>query len=70
MNVSPETTVAELMTKYPNGFAVGPGTPDCPGTLSRILMASSHLQHILDGLVRGYPGAQGNQGYLVVDMDD
>lgn len=65
MQVSPSTTVAELMQKYPNGFAVGPGTPDNPGELSRVLAASSHFQALL---LAGLP--EENQGYLLVDMDD
>lgn len=65
MQVKPETTVAELMERFPKGFAVGPGTPDDPGCLSRVLMASSHLPAI----VANYPMASGNKGYMVVDID-
>ena len=66
MKVLPETTVAELMRRFPGGFSVGPGTPDDPGALSRILAASSHLHAILDR----FRCATGNQGYMVVDMDE
>ena len=65
MKVKSETTVAELMKRFPRGFAVGPGTPDQPGCLSRLLMASSHLSAIINfGMI------EGNQGYMVVDMDE
>lgn len=65
MKVEPQTTVAELMQRFPGGFAVGPGTPDKPGDLSRILAASSRLSKV----AHAYPVAQGNQGYMVVDME-
>lgn len=66
MYVGPDVTVAELMSRFPNGFSVGPGTPDEPGSLSRILFASSHFVAI----AKNYPVAEENQGYLVIDMDD
>ncbi len=66
MKVTPETTIAELIKRFPNGFAIGPGTPEEPGVLSRIIFASSHLRVI----VTNHPTPEGNQGYLVVDMDE
>ncbi len=66
MKVEPTMTVAQLMAKYPNGFSVGPGTPDNPGVLSRILYATSHFS-LLAQTTRGV--TQGNQGFLLVDMD-
>lgn len=66
MKVSANTTVAELMKRFPDGFAVGPGEPDNPGELSRVLAASSHLR----GIVSQYPVLEGNQGYMIVDMDE
>lgn len=66
MKVKPDTTVAELMGRYPNGFAVGPGTSNNPGELSRIIAATSHLYMI----EQRYPFPEGNQGYMVVDMDE
>ena len=65
MKVTSETTVAELMSKFPNGFAVGPGCKEHPGELSRILFISSHLRIML----QRYPMIEGNQGYIVVDME-
>lgn len=66
MKVTPETTVRELMTRFPGGFAVGPGTSEQPGELSRVLAATSHLSKV----AQRYPVAEGNQGYMVVDMDE
>lgn len=66
MTVKPETTIAELQARFPNGFAIGPGTPDNPGRLSRILKASSYVQAV----IREFPFATGNQGYMVVDLDE
>ncbi len=66
MKVTPETTVRELTKKFPNGFCVGPGTPEEPGVLSRIIFATSHLRAI----VANHSVPEGNQGYLVVDMDE
>lgn len=66
MQVKPDTTVAELMARFPNGFSVGPGTPEDPGTLSRIVFASSHFV----ALAKSHSVAEGNRGYLVVDMDE
>jgi hypothetical protein len=65
MKVSPETTVAELMARFPAGFNVGPGTPERPGDLCRNVAASSHLFKI----AQAYPLPPGNGGYVVVDMD-
>ena len=28
MDAKPEMTIAELMKRFPNGFSIGPGTPD------------------------------------------
>lgn len=63
--IDPYTTIRELMARYPNGVVIGPGTPDRPGVVMRILLASSHL----NAIVAEYPFATGNQGYLVVNMD-
>jgi hypothetical protein len=65
MKVKPEETVAELMERFPNGFAVGPGSPEEPGCLNRVLMLTSHL-HII---AHHHPMPAGNQGYMVVDID-
>jgi hypothetical protein len=66
MKVTSEITIAELMKRFPNGFSVGPGTPENPGALSRIIFASSHLRAVASN----HPIVEGNQGYLVVDMDE
>ncbi len=66
MKVEGKTTVAELMAKFPGGFAIGPGSPENIGTLSRVLAASSHLSKI----VHAYPLPPSNGGYMVVDMDE
>ncbi len=66
MKVEPGITIALLMKRFPNGFSVGPGTPENPGVLSRIITASSHL-HII---AANHPIAEGNRGYMVVDMDE
>ena len=65
MEVKPGTTVADLMKRFPRGFSVGPGTPEQPGCLSRLLMASSHLSAIVN-----FGSIEGNQGYMIVDMDE
>lgn len=65
MTPKPETTIKELMEKFPNGFSIGPGKPDNPGRASKIIFASSHFHAI----VSRYNHLTGNQGYLVVDMD-
>ncbi len=65
MIIPTETTVAELMEKFPNGFSVGPGTPENPGVVSKIICATSHFRAI----VGSYAVLDGNKGYLVVDMD-
>ena len=54
------------MERFPNGFAVGPGSPDDPGVLSRIILATSHLPAIASK----YPYPEGNQGYMYVDMEE
>lgn len=66
MRTTPEATVAELQRRFPNGFAVGPGTPKEPGCLSRIVLATSRLRMV----VAQYPIPEGNMGYMVVDMED
>lgn len=65
MKVEPSATVAELMARFPAGFSIGPGTPEAPGELSRIVAASSYLSKI----AAEFPMPEGNQGYLVVDID-
>ena len=65
MDVTPETTVAELMARFPGGFSVGAGTPEKPGCLSRIVAASSHFSKI----AHSFPMPPANGGYLVVDME-
>ena len=65
MKVTVETTVAELMKMFPEGCSIGPGTPEEPGVVSKILYATSHFV----GVARNYPVLDGNKGYLVVDMD-
>lgn len=65
MKPKPETTIKELMEKFPNGFSIGPGKPEDPGTISKIIFASSHFH----ALVSQYNMLTGNQGYLVVDME-
>jgi hypothetical protein len=64
--VTPETTVGELTKMFPKWFSIGPGTPEEPGVLSWIIFASSHLLAI----ATNHPMPEGNQGYLVVDMDE
>ena len=64
MKVKAETTVAELQARFPNGFAIGPGTPDRPGELSRVIFASSYLMAMMGKMI------EGNQGYMLVDIDD
>ena len=66
MKINANATIGEVQQRFPNGFSVGPGTPEEPGALSRILAASSHMHKILER----YPFADGNQGYLVVYMDE
>jgi len=66
MEVKPETTVAELMTRFPRGFSIGPGSPERPGSLSRVVTATSHLRNIL----ANHPVPEGNSGYLYVTMDE
>lgn len=66
VKVSPETTVAELQRRFPGGFSVGPGSPEMPGELSRVLAASSYLSKIAGA----YPLPPANGVYLVVDMDE
>lgn len=65
MKPPPETTVSELMRRFPEGFSIGPGTPEQPGMLSRIMDASSYLSKIANA----WPLPPGNGGYIVVDMD-
>jgi len=66
MKMTPEITIAELMKRFPNGFSIGPGTPENPGVLSRIIFASSHFAAV----AANHPIIFRNQGYLVVDMDE
>jgi hypothetical protein len=66
MTLTGKETVSELMARFPGGFSVGPGTPESPGVLSRIVAASSHLSKV----VAKYPMPPDNGGYLVVDMGD
>lgn len=54
-----EKTIDELLKKYPDGFAVGPG-----GMINKILMATSHFVAV----ARAHPVAPTNGGYLVVEM--
>lgn len=56
-----EKTIGELLKKYPDGFAVGPG-----GMVNKTLMATSHFVAV----ARQYPVAPSNGGYLVVEMTD
>ncbi len=65
MKAKPNTTIAELMKKFPNGFSVGPGTPERPGTLGKIIGATSHLSRI----VSKWNCLTGNKAYLIIDID-
>lgn len=56
-----EQTVDELLKKYPEGFAVGPG-----GNISKVIVATSHFYL----LAREHPFPPPNGGYLVVKMID
>jgi len=66
MQVKSTTTVAELMSRFPNGYSVGPGTPEKPGELSQIIYATSHFR----GIASNYSVLKGMQGYIVADMDE
>ena len=66
MKVKAETTVGELMARFPNGFAVGPGSPENPGALQRVICATSHFRVIASQ----FAILDGNKGYMVVDLDE
>lgn len=56
-----DTTVRELLRRFPNGFAVSED-----GSLSRTITGSSHLPVI----AKLWPLPPSGGGYLVVDSDD
>lgn len=70
MNVTPETTVAELQARFPKGFTVGPGEPDNPGCLCRILGVTSHFRYLAMSVRSGEWGQEGEVGYMAVSMDE
>ncbi len=55
------TTVVDLLKKYPDGFSVSPSR-----SISKIIFASSHLQFIINSR----DGVPLSGGYLIVDMTD
>jgi hypothetical protein len=65
MKVEATMTIGELMTRFPDGFSVGPGTAQHPGELSQIIYATSHFRDIISNFAM----LDGNRGYLVVNMD-
>lgn len=54
-------TISELLKKYPDGFAVGPG-----GDISKVVYATSRLSYI----ARSHPFPPPGGGYVVIEMVD